>query len=119
MPLGTCAESTETLDGLDWIDHIHDRSPFTMLFDVAGTPAESVPVTADTGTGLPIGMQSAAGYGRDDRLLRLAGQLEQAALWSGRTPRCGRGTGRGAEKSCTGRCTPAAPVESTAMRTVR
>lgn len=57
-----------------------------MAFNVAGTPAMSVPVTADTGTGLPIGMQFAAGYGREDLLFRLAGQLERAQPWSGRTP---------------------------------
>jgi amidase len=46
----------------------------------------SVPVTADTGTGLPIGMHFAAGYGLESRLFRLAGQLEQASPWTGRTP---------------------------------
>lgn len=86
MPLGAYAEGARTLDGLGWIDRLNDRSPFTLAFNVAGTPAMSVPVTADAGTGLPIGMQFAAGYGREDRLFRLAGQLEQASPWSGRTP---------------------------------
>ncbi|MFD9904887.1 amidase [Streptomyces sp. NPDC059063] len=84
--LGTYAEGAEALDGLGWIDRLNDRSPFTMPFNVAGTPAMSVPVTADAGTGLPIGMQFAAGYGLEGRLFRLAGQLEQASPWSGRTP---------------------------------
>lgn len=69
-----------------WIDRLLDRSPFTAAFNVAGTPAMSVPLTADTETGLPIGMQIAAGYGREGRLFRLAGQLEQASPWSRRTP---------------------------------
>ncbi|MFJ8146315.1 amidase [Streptomyces sp. NPDC096048] len=86
VPLGAYAEGTEALDGLGWIDRLHDRSPFTMPFNVAGTPAMSVPVTADAETGLPIGMQFAAGYGLEGRLFRLAGQLERAAPWSGRTP---------------------------------
>ncbi|WP_413753995.1 amidase family protein [Streptomyces sp. R-74717] len=86
MPLGTSAEGAEALDGLGWIDRLNDRSPFTMPFNVAGTPAMSVPVTADAETGLPIGMQFAAGYGLESRLFRLAGQLEQASPWSGRTP---------------------------------
>ncbi|MEU5950967.1 amidase [Streptomyces sp. NPDC047525] len=86
MPLGAYAEGTEALDGLGWIERLNDRSPFTTAFNVAGTPAMSVPVTADPGTGLPIGMQFAAGYGREGRLFRLAGQLEQASPWSGRTP---------------------------------
>ncbi|MGQ4516516.1 amidase family protein [Streptomyces sp. DW26H14] len=86
LPLGTHTEGVETLDGLGWIERIHDLSPFTMPFNVAGTPAMSVPMTADAGTGLPIGMQFAAGYGLESRLFRLAGQLEQASPWSGRTP---------------------------------
>ncbi|GAA2267761.1 amidase [Streptomyces ruber] len=85
-PLGTDAESARTLDGLGWIDRVFDRSPFTMPFNTAGTPAMSVPVTADTETGLPVGMQFAAGYGFESRLFRLAGQLEQASPWSGRIP---------------------------------
>lgn len=84
--LNTYTEGGETLDGLGWIDRLLDRSPFTAAFNVAGTPAMSVPLTADTGTGLPIGMQFAAGYGREGRLFRLAGQLEQANPWSHRTP---------------------------------
>lgn len=84
--LGTHAEGAETLDGLGVLRRLLDLSPFTAAFNVAGTPAMSVPVTADPETGLPIGMQFAAGYGLEDRLFRLAGQLEQASPWSGRTP---------------------------------
>ncbi|MFF2926036.1 amidase [Streptomyces celluloflavus] len=86
VPLGTYAEGAEALDGLGWLRRLFDRSPFSAAFNVAGTPAMSVPLTADAGTGLPIGMQFAAGYGREGRLFRLAGQLEQASPWSGRTP---------------------------------
>lgn len=93
MPLGAYAEGAEGLDGLGWIARLNDRSPFTTAFNVAGTPAMSVPVTSDTDTGLPIGMQFAAAYGREDRLFRLAGQLEQASPWSGRTPAVWAGRG--------------------------
>ncbi|MGW7275781.1 amidase [Streptomyces sp. NPDC054864] len=86
MPLGAYGEGGEELDGLGWIDRLNDRSPFTMAFNVAGTPAMSVPVTADAETGLPAGMQFAAGYGLEGLLFRLAGQLEQASPWSARTP---------------------------------
>ncbi|GGR90601.1 amidase [Streptomyces aureoverticillatus] len=96
VPLGTYAEGVEALDGLGWLGRVFDRSPFTVAFNVAGTPAMSVPLTADAGTGLPIGMQFAAGYGLEDRLFRLAGQLEQASPWSARTPTvwAGNHTGR-------------------------
>ncbi|UNZ21155.1 amidase [Streptomyces sp. 891-h] len=95
-PVGTYTEREEELDGLGWIDRVFDRSPFTMPFNTAGTPAMSVPVTADTETGVPIGMQFAAGYGLESRLFRLAGQLEQASPWSGRIPPvwAGNHTGR-------------------------
>ncbi|MFJ3791671.1 amidase [Kitasatospora sp. NPDC090091] len=86
VPLGTHGRGAEALDGLGWLRRLFDLSPFTAAFNVAGTPAMSVPVTADAGTGLPVGMQFAAGYGREGLLFRLAGQLEQASPWSDRTP---------------------------------
>ncbi|MFG3428185.1 amidase [Streptomyces californicus] len=95
-PLGAYTESARTLDGLGWIDTVFDRAPFTMPFNMAGTPAMSVPLTADAGTGLPIGMQFAAGHGLEGRLFRLAGQVEQASPWAGRIPAvwAGNSTGR-------------------------
>ncbi|MBL1116464.1 amidase [Streptomyces sp. 110] len=84
--LGTYAEGAEGTDGLGWLKQLFHRSPFTAAFNVAGTPAMSVPLETDPATGLPIGIQFAAGYGREDVLFRLAGQLEQAAPWAQRTP---------------------------------
>ncbi|MEV8019908.1 amidase [Streptomyces sp. NPDC086554] len=96
VPLGSHAEGADALDGLGWLRRLFDLAPFSAAFNVAGTPAMSVPVAADAGTGLPIGMQFAAGHGREGRLFRLAGQLEQASPWSGRAPTvwAGNHTGR-------------------------
>ena len=90
--LGVYAEGVENLDGLGWLDRLFDRSPFTAGFNVAGTPAMSVPLSTDPATGLPIGLQFAAGYGREDTLFRLAAQLEQATPWAHRTPAIWAGT---------------------------
>ncbi|WP_432040367.1 amidase [Streptomyces cucumeris] len=93
VPLGTYAEGADELDGLGWLARLLDRSPFTAGFNVAGTPAMSVPLASDTATGLPIGLQFAAGYGGEDVLFRLAGQLEQASPWNRRTPAVWAGHG--------------------------
>jgi amidase len=59
--------------------------PYTGPFNFTGQPAVSLPLHW-TSDGLPVGVQLAAAYGRDDVLLRVAAQLEQARPWAGRVP---------------------------------
>jgi amidase len=59
--------------------------PYTAQFNLTGQPAISLPLHWTPG-GLPVGVQLAAAYGREDILVRVASQLEQAAPWSGRRP---------------------------------
>ncbi len=62
-----------------------DLCPFTPPFNTTGQPAISLPLhwSAD---GLPIGVQLVAAYGRDDLLISVAAQLEQATPWDDRHP---------------------------------
>lgn len=59
---------------------IAPTTAFTALFNVTGMPAISVPVIWRTNGG-PIGVQFAASYGGEGRLIRLASQLEEAHPW--------------------------------------
>jgi amidase len=58
---------------------------FTSQFNISGQPAISLPLHRNA-DGLPIGMQLVAAYGREDLLIRIASQLEQAAPWAHLTP---------------------------------
>jgi amidase len=59
--------------------------PYTAQFNMTGQPAVSVPMHW-TPDGLPVGVQLVAAYGREDLLVRVASQLEQAAPWHRRHP---------------------------------
>jgi amidase len=59
--------------------------PFTAFFNMTGQPAISLPLHWSE-EGLPVGVQLGAAYAREDVLIRLASQLEQAKPWSGRIP---------------------------------
>ena len=59
--------------------------PYTAQFNMTGQPAVSLPLHWTPG-GLPVGVQLVAAYGREDMLVRVASQLEQAAPWSDKRP---------------------------------
>jgi len=72
------------LTGAD-VERIVRLVPYTAPFNVSGQPAIALPLhrSADD---LPMGIQLVAAYGREDLLLRVAAQLEQAAPWAQRRP---------------------------------
>jgi amidase len=59
--------------------------PYTAQFNMTGQPAITLPLHWTPG-GLPVGVQLVAPYGREDMLIRIASQLEQATPWSDRHP---------------------------------
>ncbi len=58
---------------------------FTRAFNITGQPAISLPLSWNS-AGLPLGVQLVAAYGREDLLINVAAQVEQARPWTSRKP---------------------------------
>ncbi|MFN2427876.1 MAG: amidase [Candidatus Binatia bacterium] len=72
-------------DAMEVLRRFTEYSPFCMPYNMSGQPAVSLPLFWND-AGLPIGVQAVAAYAREDVLIRLASQLEQAMPWSHRRP---------------------------------
>ncbi|MGH0945145.1 amidase [Bacillus mycoides] len=78
----------KTLDTLSLTSLIHipvvkktlEAAAFTLLTNITGQPAISVPLHL-TSDGLPCGVQFISAKGKEDLLIRLAGFLEQSPIW--------------------------------------
>jgi amidase len=79
-PIGQQASDGGNFTAQGWTDHVFAPAPFTAVFNCTGQPAISLPL-ARSATGLPIGIQFAAPYGREDLLLSLAAVFEQSMPW--------------------------------------
>jgi amidase len=60
-------------------------SAFARFFNFSGQPAITLPLFWSE-VGLPIGIQLGAAYGREDLLISVAAQLEEAHPWRKRVP---------------------------------
>ena len=87
----TLPEPAWTLGGFHGVDvmmagfRAQTLCAFTGPFNMTGQPGISLPLFWNE-TGLPIGVQLVAAYGREDLLLRVAAQLEAARPWADRRP---------------------------------
>ncbi len=83
LPLGVLDMMSDDVDA--YFAESGAFAGFPPLSNATGAPAMSVPLYW-TQTGLPIGAQFVGRFGDEATLLRLAGQLEQAAPWAQRRP---------------------------------
>jgi amidase len=83
VPLGTYDQSGP--DPLDAFRRAIPAGAFTAIFNSTGQPAISLPLHWNA-EGLPIGIQLAAPFGREDMLIQVAAQLERAQPWADRRP---------------------------------
>jgi amidase len=81
-PLGTLDDSGP--DPMAAFERAFLDGCFTAAFNATGQPAISLPLHVSE-SGLPIGTHLVAPLGREDVLLRVASQLEQAVPWADRT----------------------------------
>jgi amidase len=80
-PLGSFDDSGP--DPMAAFERAFISGAFTAAVNATGQPAISLPLHW-SGDGLPIGVQLVAPLGREDVLIRVAAQLEQAAPWADR-----------------------------------
>jgi amidase len=87
LPVGSLDQDAESIEeARDWLDHVFGQIPFTSQLNMSGQPAVSLPLGVSS-DGLPIGVQLAAQALREDVLLRVAAQLEEAMPWAHRRPK--------------------------------
>lgn len=83
VEIGHFANSTD--DPMRPLRRTADFMGFTPAYNTSGQPAISLPL-GWSASGVPIGVQLVAAYGREDVLINVAAQLEAAAPWAAVRP---------------------------------
>src|SRR5262249_37397833 len=83
--IGTRNPNRPGLDIDDVFADLAAKETFSALFNGTGSPALSLPL-GWSATGLPIGIQFVAAFGREDLLLRIGRVLETEIGWQHRQP---------------------------------
>jgi Asp-tRNA(Asn)/Glu-tRNA(Gln) amidotransferase A subunit family amidase len=81
-PLGP--QRMDNPDAAEYGAALQRFSPFTAQQNISGQPSMTLPLHWMQ-DGLPVGVMCSAAFGREDLLLQLARQVEQARPWFGRT----------------------------------
>jgi Asp-tRNA(Asn)/Glu-tRNA(Gln) amidotransferase A subunit family amidase len=76
---------TNSDDGETYASHFRSFWGFTSLYNATGQPAISLPLHWSA-EGLPVGVQLAAPFGEEARLLQISGQIERAVSGFTRSP---------------------------------
>jgi amidase len=84
-PIGKYSQSRDDLDFYNFFRLCDELSVHLPLFNLTGQPAISLPLGVSS-SGLSIGVQFAARFGREDLLLGLASAFEEAMPWRARQP---------------------------------
>jgi amidase len=86
LPLGSLDQNDpKHTTAESWFDEVFPYLPYTPLFNVTGQPSISLPLGTSS-EGLPIGVMLSAQSLREDLLIRVAAQLEEAVPWADRVP---------------------------------
>jgi amidase len=84
-PIGKYSQNVSDVDFIGFFRRCDQSDMYLPLANMTGQPAISLPLYHSS-SGLPIGMQFVAHFGREEVLIRLASELEAALPWHERVP---------------------------------